>query len=341
MPARHRAPRLPGSRPRAPRCPRAPHGGVGLAVAVLLAATATAWAAEDRAVQLFQAGDWAAARAEFSAAVLRNDRDAHAHYYLGRLAERDGDLPAAVRHLERAVQLDDHVSDYHLWYGKALAEQGMRGSKLKLPFVARHVRSEWERAVALDPRNLDAREAMLDMYSMAPRMLGGNLDKARDEAQAIARVDVTRGHLAMARLAMRANDGAAVEREAEAAIALAPDTLRGYSLLAGWYGTRKQWPQAFATVDRYLARRPDDPYGRYAVGRMAAESGAQLPRGESFIRGFLAQPPRDVTPPTMSRAWLRLGQILVHEGREAEGRAAFQKALAIDPRNDDANKALK
>jgi tetratricopeptide (TPR) repeat protein len=304
---------------------------------IFLAAPALGAPSANRGVQLFQSSDWAKAKAEFSAAVQRNDRDAVAHYYLGRLALIDGDLEAATGQLERAVKLDDDVSDYHLWLGRALGQQAMRTSQ---PLLAGRMKSECERAVALDARNIDARDALVDFYSMVPSIMGGSTDKAREQAAAIGRIDATRGHLASGRLASRANDSTAVQRELNAAIAAEPDSLRGYSALASWYVKVKEWPQAFATLDRYIKRRPGDPYGPYGIGRVSAASGQQLERGEKGLRAFLAKPPKGAAPPALSRAYLHLGQVLEHQGNKAGARGAFEKAVQLDPHNEEAKKAV-
>lgn len=293
-----------------------------------------------RGVQLFESHDRAGARAEFTAALQRNDRDARTHYYLGRLATIENDPDAAAAHLERAVKLDGNVSDYHYWYANAIVQQVTRASKIKQPMLARRMRSSLERAVALDERNIGARDLLVDFYSRAPGMVGGSMDKARAQAQAIARLDPMRGHLAIARLAIVAKDTTAVEREMEAAIAVAPDSLRSYAAFAIWYTKANKWTQAFAILDRYIERRPNDPHGPYAIGRVAAFSGQQLARGELGIRAFLANPPREAAPPLFSRVYLRLGQVLGHQGKTAEARAALEQALTLDPRNDDAKKAL-
>jgi tetratricopeptide (TPR) repeat protein len=294
-----------------------------------------------RGVQLFESGDWAGAQAEFSAAVQRNGRDARAHYYLGRLALLEDDADTAAGHFERAVALDQNVSDYHLWFGNALSQQAGRASQLKQPFIARRVKSEFERAVELDAQNIDARDSLVDFYSMAPGFMGGSADKAREQAQAIARIDAMRGHLAFARAAVNTKDTAAAEREMKAAIATAPDSLRGYSALANWYAKERKWPEAFATLDPYIKKHPDDPYGPYWIGRIAAASGQQLERGEQGIRAFLAKPPKDAGALVLSRAYQRLGQVLEHQGKRAEARSAIEQAVKLDPRNEDAKKALK
>lgn len=310
-----------------------------LALMLLLLGTSDLHAQESaRGVKLFQSGDWARSKAEFTAAVQRNDRDALAHYYLGRLALIDNDVDTALPQLERAVKLDDGVADYHLWLGKAVGQQAMRTMQ---PLLAGRMKSELERAVALDAKSIDARDALVDVYSMAPAMFGGDPDKAREQAQSIAAIDAMRGHLALGRIAMRANDGPTAEREMNAAIAAAPDSLRGYSALGSWYVRQKDWTQAFASLDRYVLKHPDDPYGAYGIGRIAAASGEQLERGEKALRAFIAKPPKAAAPPTLSRAYVLLGQVLEHEAKPADAHAAFEQALKLDRHNEDAIKALK
>ena len=311
------------------------------ALLVIALAAVPLGAQAPRGVQLFDAGDWAGAKAEWSATIQRNDRDARAHYYLGRLAMLDDDADAAAVQFERAVALDQTVSDYHLWYGTALSQQASRASTLKQPFLATRVLSEFERAVALDPRSIEARDSLVDFYSMAPGFMGGGTDKARDQAQALARLDAARGHLAFARLATAAKDAPTAEREMQAALASAPDAFRPYSALANWYAKDKRWPEAFAALEPYLKKHPDDPYGPYGIGRIAALSGQQLDRGEKGIRAFIAKPPKDAGALVLSGAWRRLGLVLEFQGKHAEAQSAIKQALTLDPRNEEAKKALK
>ena len=101
------------------------------------------------------------------------------------------------------------------------------------------------------------------------------------------------------------------------------------------------WPQAFATLDPYIKQHPADPYGPYWIGRIAAASGQQLERGEQGIRAFLVKPPKDAGPLVLSRAYMRLGQVLDHQGKRAEARSAIEQAVKLDPRNEEAKKGLK
>src|SRR3954466_3078322 len=74
-----------------------------------------------------------------------------------RTAVLAGDYDNAIRQLERAIDLDESHADYHYWLGRAVYESAPRATKLRIPGMARRVRNEWERAVALDPNQVDAR----------------------------------------------------------------------------------------------------------------------------------------------------------------------------------------
>src|SRR6185437_15412720 len=50
----------------------------------------------------------------------------------------------------------------------------------------RRVRAEFERAVALDGNNVNARADLSEYYNEAPGFLGGDKKKARDQAAAVA-----------------------------------------------------------------------------------------------------------------------------------------------------------
>src|SRR5215203_6068988 len=86
----------------------------------------------------------------------------------GRTALQETDYSAAIRQMERAVELEDANADYHYWLGRALYESAPRASKIRMPGIARRVRKEWERAVALDPGHVEARAGLAEYYAMAP-----------------------------------------------------------------------------------------------------------------------------------------------------------------------------
>lgn len=60
------------------------------------------------------------------------------------------------------------------------------------------VRREFEQAVALDAKNVEARSDLLQFYLGAPPSFGGGIDKTEAQADALAKLDPAMGQRARA-----------------------------------------------------------------------------------------------------------------------------------------------
>lgn len=287
----------------------------------------------------FREGRLDEARAAFQARLRENRADANAMYHLGRIALAQGQAGDAAEWLDKAVKRDDGNALYHYWLGSALGEEASSASKLRQPFLARRVKSSFERAVALDPAMIDARLGLVDFYSVAPGVMGGSMDKAREQANEIVKLNPMRGHLALARVAARQRDTAAEERELRAAIAAAPDSLPGYLNLASMFRRHSRWDDAFAVYETLMQVRPDEIVARALYGITAGQSGTNMERGERELDFYLANKPADASPITVSAVYYRLGQIYERTGRAAKARGAYDEAVRLNPRNSDAKNA--
>lgn len=255
---------------------------------------------------------------------------------------RDGKADKAETQFERAIKAEPGVAEYHLWLGRAVGEQTLRANKLRQPFMARRTKGEFEKAVALDPGLLDARDHLIQFYLQAPGFMGGSEAKAREQQREIAARNAYRGHLAAAAIVWHARDTVATEREFRAAVAAAPDSVLTVIGLAQRQAAWGRPADAFATLDAYLARHPQDIAARFQVGRLAAITGEQLPRGERVLRELLAEPvwePGNGRPPRAA-VHFRLGGIHERVGRSAEARDAYEEALRLDPQFTLAKDAL-
>ena len=248
----------------------------------------------------------------------------------------------AERKFEEAVKADPKVALYHLWLGRAVGDQAQDASIVRQPFMARRVKAEFEKAVELDPTLLDARDGLISFYLQAPAVMGGSLEKAKEQQRLIAAQDAMRGHSAAVNIAWHQRDTVATERALQAAVATAPDsvfpTIRLGQMQAQWGRTAA----AFATFDAFLARHPDDIAVRFQVARLAAVSGQQLPRGERILGELLALPdwPTGGSRPGKAAVHFRLGMIREKSGKTDDARASYQAALKVDPNFQLAKDAL-
>ena len=71
-----------------------------------------------------------------------------------------GGLVAATEQLRRAVDLVDIVSEYHLWYGKAMTKQVMRIGEPDARRARQAAARACSRTRRLDPPNDEARKVL-------------------------------------------------------------------------------------------------------------------------------------------------------------------------------------
>ncbi len=264
-------------------------------------------------------------------------------YTDGMRLMQTGKFADAEKRFERAISLERGVGEYHLGLGRAVGAQAATASVLRQPFMARRVKSEFETAVRLDPALLDAREGLMQFHLMAPGVMGGDPAEARRQQQEIARRNVMRGHMAQAMLTWRNRDTVGTERALRAAAAVAPDSVGPTASLAQRQASWGRTAAAFTTLGGFLERQPTSLPARYQFGRLAATTGEQLPRGETYLRELLADQSWQNSQWLPSRAAVhaRLGDVLRNQGRKEDARAAYNAALALDRELSIAKEGLR
>jgi tetratricopeptide (TPR) repeat protein len=176
-------------------------------------------------------------------------------------------------------------------------------------------------------------------YTQAPGFLGGSKDKAREMAAEIKKRNAYRGSIAMANLCATDKDNACVERELVSITASYPDSAGAFVSLAAFYANQKEYDKAFSVLDQRLRTRPNELLTLFQVGRTAALSGQNLDRGEAALKTYLASPTPANGPPAAS-AHYRLGLIYEKKGATNLAREEYRTALQLNPRLEDAKKAL-
>jgi tetratricopeptide (TPR) repeat protein len=249
------------------------------------------------------------ARAELEAQLARAPNDDAAMECIGRVLIEDGKAGDAVGWLEKAVKINGKSALHHVWLGWAIGTYAETANLLKRPFLARRYKAAHEQAVALDPNLVEARRGLIMFYAQAPAAMGGGIDKAREQAAVILKLNPMRGHIAYGFIAEREKDyaGAAKEYLAAIASALTPDS----------------------AINAHLS------LGRVYITRLQ-----DYDRGEKEVLLWLAVQPKDAPPVNVSIAHYCLGVVHQQRGRLDQARSEYQAALAENPKNGDAKKAL-
>ncbi len=263
-------------------------------------------AAFKHATELYTQRKTAEAQQAFEALAKSDANNADVQFYLGRLALQRDDFEKAVTYLEKAVSLSPNDSRMHQRLGDAYGRTAQKASLFSQMGWAKKCRGAYEKAVELDPKNIDAHLSLMGFYQQAPGFIGGGMDKAHAEAEVIRKLDANRGRQAV----------------------------------AGLYVAEKKYAEAFAEYDEVLKQKPDDYAALFQVGRLAALSGERLDRGLACLRQCLAQTPPENQPGPAPVHW-RIGNILEKQSDKAGARGAYEAALQADPKFPQAIEALR
>jgi tetratricopeptide (TPR) repeat protein len=317
-----------------------------LSLAIFLAVLPAAWlaAAAPEAlapgVKLLEAGHPEEARKLFAAYTAKNPGDADAAMYLGRAYLELHKPDTAVEWLEKAVALAPASSEKQRWLGEGYGTAAEAAGVFSAPGLAKKAKAAFDKAVILDPANLDAREDLIDFYLQAPGFMGGSVDKAKEEAAEIRKRDSFRGRVAMARVFLKQKDTAGAERELKTAVTESPNDAKARLALGQLYANGQRWPEAFDAFEAILKTDPGNWGALYQVGKTGAVSGQRLDRAEECLKRYLAHTPGHQEPP-LANTHFRLGGVYEKKGDKTKARAEYQEAVRLDPKLEDAKKALE
>ena len=306
---------------------------LGLALPVANAAHAETLAGIQAQVDTRAPGALAAAEAFAKA----NARSAPAWIALARARLQAGQAEAAIAAADKATQLAPTDAQAFRWlgnaYGQRVGQVGMFGKMA----IAPKLRAAFERAVALDGDLLEARFALIEFYVQAPGALGGGMDKAQAQVAQIARRDAAQGELARARVEVIGEHPDEAAKHYAAALAARPADPKVRLAVAVGYQQLERWDDAFRVLRAWTAEPAAPAIAWYQFGRAAALSGRSLDEGAAALEKFLALP-RAADDPEPKNALYRLGQVHARAGHKPQARAALDRALALDPKYDDARK---
>jgi tetratricopeptide (TPR) repeat protein len=141
----------------------------------------------------------------------------------------------AAAECELAVNIDGQSSNNHLWFGRALGEKAENASFISAYSLAKRARAEFEQAVKLDPRNVDALADLGEFYTSAPSVVGGGNDKAEGLLPLLDKVDAEEAHQLRGRIAESRKDYGSAEREYQLAISSSQHPSLPWMTLGSFY----------------------------------------------------------------------------------------------------------
>jgi len=291
----------------------------------------------DPGVQLFEDGKFDEASVYYESVLAEDPADLDAVLYMGRIALNQNNYDGAIDWMEKALEMAPDSSNVHYWAATAYVAKVQNEQAYML---VGKVKTHIEKAVELDPANVDARMFLAGFYMNAPPMVGGSMDKAKEQAELIVEYDPFRGQLFKAALFQKEKKFDEAAQAYAAASAVDPESPTPHYSLGMMYQTNKEYDAAFAAFEKAVAVDPDETKALYQIGRTGVMSEQNTGRAIECLKAYLQSEPGPGSP-TRGNAHWRLGMLYEIKGDTAAARKEYEAALALDPNDENAKKALE
>ncbi len=346
---------------------------LGIALTVFLATSLSLAQTFETGVEQFDSGDFASAKQTFNSLKSSDQNNPEIYFYLGRIEFEMNDFSDAVKQFEKASNIDANDSRYYMWLGHSFGRQAQEASVLRQAGHARNSRRNYERAIEIDPTNIEARESAMEYYMQAPRFVGGGRDKAENQANEIEKLDLAAGISAWGRIYSYYEETDNAIAFYNSAIQDHPELMEPYFGLFNMYFNQGDFSSAANVATNQLqvndtsaviyynlgnAQQRDGAFDEalknyrmsleidgefnltyYQVGRLAAVSGEHLDVGKEYINKFI-ELGDEVGDTWLAWGYYRLGSIEEHLDSKERAISSYEKALEYNNNLEQAKEAL-
>jgi tetratricopeptide (TPR) repeat protein len=292
----------------------------------------------DDAIRFYEKGEFKQAITVLLQLMGPSPDDPDVRLWLGKSYLKICDWDAAVREMEKTVQLRPSAQN-HLWLGRAYGAKASHVVFFSAPGWARRVLKEFETARALSPDNLDARFDLIEYYLGAPGFLGGGKDKADAEARAIEMLNPMKGHLARSTILSKDKKWDLAKKELIQATIDFPNNPNAFKDLADFLLGRQDYGGALQNARKALALDKESKGSQLIVAAALIQLRIDLDESEKLLRG-LASGPLIENGPGFEEVYYWLGEYHLARGDKAKAQDAFKRALAFNPEYDRAKTKL-
>ncbi len=312
-----------------------------VAIPSLLLAVAVAAGAQSLALARSAArqGNVDTALAQAQQVVAGNPRSAEAHTLLCKLYGSIDQLEEAVHECEAARDLQPGSSDVVLDLARAYGARADHAGALTGMRMVGRIRENFEKAVQLNGKSVDALSDLGEFYVSAPGVVGGGLDKARSLVPKMQAVSPARAHRLAGMIAAKAGDAETAEAEFKQQYA-AGHSPEAYVDLANFYRKRKQWDQSAENAAKAIAVDTKHGPDTLDAARILLEEKRSLPFAQKALHEYLGSPQESAVMYAAS-AHVLLGQSLDASGDKAAAQAEYQAAHGLAKDYAAARKALR
>lgn len=211
----------------------------------------------DKAEKLFKEGKYSQAEEGFLSCLKNNPNDLKAIEYLGDIAGQNKDWDKAISYYKKLKVSKPSEANYFYKYGGALGMKAKDANKFRALGMIDEVKTSFEKAIALNPKHIDSRWALIELYIQLPGIVGGSESKAIKYSNELLRLSPVDGYLSRGHIEEYFKRYKNAEVQYKKAIQVG-GSKTSYQKLASLYKNKMREPEKAKTIlETYSSKQQD------------------------------------------------------------------------------------
>lgn len=205
----------------------------------------------EKAQQLFEEGKLEQAKPMFEVLLKKNPSNIKIMEYLGDIAGRSKAWDEALLYYGKLKKAKPSEANFYFKYGGVLGMKALEVNKFKALGMIDDIRTNFEKAIQLNPKHIEARWALIELYLQLPGILGGSEKKAIQYSNELSQISAVDGYLSRGHIEEYCKRYNTAEQQYKKAIAVG-NSKKTYQKLANLYANKMKSPdKAQAVLEEY------------------------------------------------------------------------------------------
>lgn len=196
----------------------------------------------ETAVNCYNSKQYEAAKVIFEQRVKQNPSDLKSIEYLGDIQSQYKNWENAISYYEKLKISNPKEANYFYKYGGALGMKAKNSNKFKALLMIDDIKSSFEKAIKINPKHIEARWALIEVYIQLPSIVGGSQAKAIQYSNELLKISAVDGYLSKGHIYEYYKKYTLAESEYKSAI-LVGNSKNSYQKLADLYKNKMNLPE--------------------------------------------------------------------------------------------------
>lgn len=201
----------------------------------------------DKAEKLFLSKNYEQSKVLFENYLNNNPNNLKTLEYLGDIEGQFKSWDKAIYYYKKLKLIKPTEANYYYKYGGVLGMKAKSSNKFKALGMISEVKLSFEKAISLNPKHIEARVALVELYLQLPGIVGGSEKKALLYANEIAQISAVDGYLSKGHIAEYLGRYKEAEVQYKKAVEISKSN-NSYQILANLYKNKMGQPEKAKSI---------------------------------------------------------------------------------------------